>query len=149
MFHLRTAFALAIAVSASAFAQFPDCPKLSSEPTFFFQHELSGPGPQISIMDAKFEGAVLGMDSKVVKAAPYSAEAVAETTQVLADGNRISRKTVSNVARDSEGRTRREENLSSVGPSSADGQAHTMVFINDPVAQVNYVLDAASHTANK
>ena len=149
MFHLRTTLTLAVLATASAFAQLPDIPKLSAEHTFFFQREVSGPGPQISIMDAKFEGALLGMDGKVVKAAPYSAQAVTETTQVLADGNRISRKTVSNVARDSEGRTRHEENLSSVGPSSADGQAHTMVFINDPVAQVSYMLDAARHTANK
>ena len=50
------------------------------------------------------------VDGKVVKGAPYSAQAVTETTQVLPDGNRINRKNVSTIARDSEGRTRRELN---------------------------------------
>src|SRR5579864_5420997 len=48
-------------------------------------------------------------DGAVVKNAPYSAEAVTETTQMLADGNRIARKTNATLYRDSEGRTRREE----------------------------------------
>ena len=52
-------------------------------------------------------------------------------------------------ARDSEGRTRREESLSSVGPWSTDGKARTMVFINDPVAQTQYVLDPSNRSANK
>jgi hypothetical protein len=148
MHHLRSTFALAALASATAFAQLPDLPKLAAEGAFFYQR--TGPGSaEVAIKEAKFGGALFGLDGKVVKSAPYSAQAVTETTQVLADGNRISRKTVSTVARDSEGRTRREENLSSVGPWSADGQAHSMVFINDPVAQVNYVLDAAKHTANK
>src|SRR5947208_468362 len=36
--------------------------------------------------------------------APYSAEAVTESTQVLPDGNRINHKTTTRVYRDSEGR---------------------------------------------
>ncbi len=41
---------------------------------------------------------------KVVKGAPYSAEAVAETTQTLADGNRIQHKSTAMVYRDGQGR---------------------------------------------
>lgn len=147
MLQLRSILTFAAVAGATALAQLPNLPKLSAESTFFYQHTGPGPGPEISIMDAKFEGALLGLDGKVVKSAPYSAQAVSETTQVLADGNRISRKTVSAVARDSEGRTRREDSLS--GPWSTDGQSHTLVFINDPVAQVNYVLDPSARTANK
>jgi hypothetical protein len=55
-------------------------------------------------------------EEKLVKGAPYSAEAVTETTQMLVDGNRIARKNVAQVYRDSEGRTRREQSLDSVGP---------------------------------
>jgi hypothetical protein len=149
MFNLRSTFALAALASSTAFAQLPEPPKISSERTFFYQRDGAGRGPQISITNAKIEGALLGLDGRVVKGAPYSGQAVTETTQVLADGNRIGRKNVSAVARDSEGRTRREENLSSIGPLSTDGQAHSMVFINDPVAQVNYVLDPSGRTANK
>lgn len=43
-----------------------------------------------------------------VKNAPYSAEAVSERVQVLADGNQISKKTSSMSYRDSQGRTRQE-----------------------------------------
>src|SRR5215467_2214872 len=48
---------------------------------------------------------------KVVKGAPYSAEAVTETIQTLADGNRIINRMTSSIYRDSEGRTRREQSL--------------------------------------
>ena len=137
MLHLRLTFAPVVLLTASAFAQPQVLPG------------GWGPGPYVSILDAKLEGAVMGLDGKVVKGAPYSAQAVSETTQVLADGNRINRKTVTSIARDSEGRTRREETLSSRRGLPADGQARSIVFINDPVAQVNYVLDASRHTANK
>ena len=46
--------------------------------------------------------------SRFTTGAPYSGEAVTETTQMLADGNRIARKSVTRIYRDSEGRTRRE-----------------------------------------
>src|SRR4249919_3388389 len=48
---------------------------------------------------------------KAMKGAPYSAETIVESSQTLADGNRISRKTTGQVYRDSEGRTRREEDV--------------------------------------
>src|SRR5688572_18664871 len=44
-----------------------------------------------------------------VKNAPFSAQAVTEFTQTLGDGNRIERRYESSVARDSRGRSRREE----------------------------------------
>src|SRR5215211_7597266 len=56
---------------------------------------------------------------RAMKGAPYSAETVVEGTQTLADGNRINRKTTGRVYRDSEGRTRREEEngtVSSITP---------------------------------
>src|SRR6186997_71390 len=46
-----------------------------------------------------------------VKNQPYSATAVTEVEQTLGDGNRIHQKTKSQLARDREGRTRRELNL--------------------------------------
>jgi hypothetical protein len=48
------------------------------------------------------------VESRITRGAPYSAEAVTETLQVLSDGTRISRKNITRVFRDSEGRTRRE-----------------------------------------
>ena len=53
------------------------------------------------------------VESDVVKGAPYSAEVVNESVQVLSDGNRILHRTTSRVYRDAEGRTRRETDVPS------------------------------------
>lgn len=73
-----------------------------------------------------------------VKGAPYSAEAVNETIQMLADGNRIVRRTTAMQYRDNDGRERREE-------TSAMGA----IFISDPVARLRYTLHPESQTAEK
>ena len=86
---------------------------------------------------------------KVIKGAPYQAVAVTETTQTLADGNRIVHKSTAALARDSEGRTRREQKIDNVGQWSTGDQPPPLVFINDPVSQVNYVLEANTKTARK
>jgi hypothetical protein len=88
-------------------------------------------------------------DGAVVKNAPYSAEAVTETTQRLADGNRIVRKTNATMYRDSEGRTRREEALGAIGPWASNGEPPQSVFINDPVSKTNLVLDTKNKTVHK
>ena len=66
----------------------------------------------------------------VVRNAPYSAERVSERVQVLADGNRISRRRVETIYRDSEGRTRTER----------DWVDEKLVLIHDPVARMTYRL---------
>src|SRR5437762_12545874 len=71
-----------------------------------------------------------------VKGAPYSAEAVNETIQTLADGNRIVHRSSAMQYRDNEGRERREE-------TSAMGA----IFITDPVAGTRYTLHPDSRTA--
>jgi hypothetical protein len=92
-------------------------------------------------------GQLMGGDA--VKGAPYSAEAVTQTTQTLADGSHIVNSTSSMIYRDSEGRERREESIAKLGIMSAEGPPVKAVFISDPVAKVSYSLDAASHTAHK
>jgi hypothetical protein len=74
------------------------------------------------------------ISSKSVKGVPYSAEGVNETSQILADGNKITRKSTSNVYRDSQGRTRNEHSFEMVGPWAGKGEK--MVTIVDPVAKV-------------
>jgi len=96
-----------------------------------------------------FVSSEMSIDGKVVKGAPYSAQAVTEMVQTLADGNRIVRRTTASVYRDGEGRTRREQTLNAVGAYSSSGDAPQTIFINDPVGQVNYILDAKNHTARK
>lgn len=95
-----------------------------------------------------FLGVREAREGKVVKGAPYRAEAVTEITQSLADGNRIVRKTTSSVSRDSEGRTRRESSLAALGPL-APHDAPRLVFIQDPVAGTAYVLEPDTRTVRK
>lgn len=86
---------------------------------------------------------------KLVKGAPYSAQAITEMTQILSDGNRIVNTSSAAVYRDGEGRTRREQTLKAIGPFAASGEALKSISINDPVAGVSYVLEPHSHMARK
>ena len=96
-----------------------------------------------------FVSSEMSIDGKVVKGAPYSAEAVTETVQNLAGGNRIVRRNAASVYRDSEGRTRREQTINHIGAYAASGEPHQTIFINDPVAKVNYILEGSTRTARK
>jgi len=86
---------------------------------------------------------------RVVKGAPFSAVSVSETTQVLADGNRIVRKMQTNLYRDSEGRIRKEVTLPAIGPLSTSGQPHSFIVISDPVAGTSYVLEPDQQVARE
>lgn len=96
---------------------------------------------------------LLGFDGmhggKVVTGAPFSAVAVSESAQTLSDGNHITRKTQTNLCRDSQGRFRKEVTLPAIGPLATSGQPRSFVFINDPVAQENYILHPDEKTAEK
>ena len=98
---------------------------------------------------ARFLGAEVGMTGQVVKNAPYSADDVTETTQTLADGNRIRQSSTAKVYRDTEGRTRREQSLNGLGGLAPTSNLQQVVFIHDPVAGVNYALDPQTRTATK
>lgn len=79
--------------------------------------------------------------------AAFSADAETEFTQVLGDGNRIERRYSSMVARDNQGRTRREEEIALVGPLAVDGPSPRLVTIVDPVAGQSYTLDDRQRVA--
>src|SRR5437016_12346339 len=103
---------------------------------------LAGPiGERIELLG--FEGMHGG---KVVTGAPFSAIAVSEATQTLGDGNRISRKTQTNLFRDSQGRFRKEVTLPAIGPLATSGQSKSFVMINDTVANENSILHAYTTT---
>ena len=106
-----------------------------------------GPPPFGERMELLGFGGMHG--GKIVTGAPFSAVAVSETTQTLADGNHISRKTQSNLYRDSQGRVRREMTLSGVGPLAAPGEPKSFVVINDPVAGATYLLHPDQKTVEK
>ena len=94
-------------------------------------------------------GAEPGRQGPVVKGAPFSADLVTETTQALADGNHIHQTSTSRLYRDAEGRTRREQSLNGLGVLAPNANLPPVVFINDPVAHVNYALSPSAHTATR
>ncbi|MGL4575234.1 MAG: hypothetical protein ACRCV9_10640, partial [Burkholderiaceae bacterium] len=75
--------------------------------------------------------------SRVVKGAPYCADAVNENVQTLADGNRIVKKSTTRWCRDSEGRTRQE----------TERGERKVVYLRDPVAGKNWSLDLQNKSA--
>lgn len=90
------------------------------------------------------------MGSKVVTGAPFTAQAVTQTTQTLPNGTHISRNLTANLYRDSQGRTRREETFGGAGPfASNGGAARQMVLIHDPVASMAYALNPQNKTARQ
>jgi hypothetical protein len=101
---------------------------------------------QISIMAGP--GLLPGDLGSPVQGAPYSATIVNESTQTLADGNRIVQRFTGTTARDSQGRTRQDTALPPIGNLSA-ADAPRLVFIQDPVAQTAYTLNLTDKTAHK
>jgi len=91
--------------------------------------------------DANFERAF-------VKDAAFSAESVTEHVQTLSDGNRLTRKSTAHIYRDAAGRTRREHELNRSG-MNANGEAGQLIVINDPIGQVNYVIETQTGVARK
>ena len=100
-----------------------------------------GPGA-MSPDEMGFVGFEAGLGGKTVTGAPFSATFSTQSTQVLADGNQIQRNTTGTLARDGQGRTRRDMTLPAIGPWSTSGQTPPhVVFIDDNVAATQYILD--------
>ena len=138
MICLRFVLILGLFSSIGAFAQGPGGPP--PPPPF---------GDRVTFQDDDFiyMRAEFGTEGKVVKGSPYSAQVVTEFTQSLADGNRIHRTNSGSVARDSEGRTRREQTMGAIGPLAASGDVTKSILVQDPVSGMGYMLDPNRHTA--
>lgn len=107
------------------------------------------PGSPPGEVSFRFLAMDMRAGSKVVKSAPFSATAETEFAQTLSNGSTITRKSAALMYRDSEGRTRRDQTLSHVGPFATADDAPQIVFISDPVAGVNYMLDPRNRIARK
>src|SRR5271156_2016705 len=93
-------------------------------------HRMGPPGGGPG--DFAFLGGQFGF-GKVVTGAPYSAQVTTQFTQTLADGTHIQRSATASVARDSQGRSRREETMAGIGRLAASGAtSRTAIFIHDP-----------------
>ena len=148
----KTALRIAgiLLLCAPLWAQSPEPPPPPGMDAFFVTSMGGpggpGPGPERAVAFVGVEG---GLHGKVVTGAPYSAQTSLETVQVLADGNKIDRTSSGSVARDSQGRVRRDDTFMGFGPLPAAGTPAHVIFINDPVAGVNYVLEPNSKVARK
>jgi len=98
---------------------------------------------------AHFAGAEPFSGGKVVTGAPYSAQAVTEHTQTLADGNTIHTTTTANVYRDSQGRTRREQEIGAIGPWATQGTPRKVISISDPVSGFIHTLNPDTQEARE
>ncbi len=91
----------------------------------------------------------LAVGGDPVAGAPYSADAVTEVVQTLADGNRIVRQNTAALFRDSKGRTRREQGLAVLGNLVGGADARTQIQIHDPETGTMYLLDPQARTAHR
>lgn len=102
-----------------------------------------GRGPGLEIVDfGPMDRAAPVLD------APFTAEGQTLTVQHLSDGNRIERRMVSRMARDSRGRTRREQPMPPLGPLGQPTDIR-FVTISDPATRVEYLLQPETKTAQR
>jgi hypothetical protein len=131
---------------APALAQTPAPPPEAVDKLFVLQNT-----PPLTVFGAKqidILGSAGGVPGPVVTGKPYSARSITESTQTLADGNRITQRNEAVIYRDAEGRTRHEQTLRGVGQWQA-GEPVTMINIYDPVEDKGYVLDPTARTARE
>jgi hypothetical protein len=97
---------------------------------------------QVGVVSTGGMGIALQDSVQVVKNQPYQAQAVTEIKQTLADGSHIAQTTTATVARDSDGRSARIQQLSTIGPwrsgsDSSQGNGPTLTTIFDPIAKTH------------
>jgi hypothetical protein len=93
--------------------------------------------------DWNFEGGFRGpFQGKVVTNEPYTGVGVTTSKRTLSDGNTINESNCVKLYRDASGRTRREETRN----ASACSATPQSIFISDPVAGVQYVINAQNST---
>jgi hypothetical protein len=114
--------ALAIRVHADEAAVVPDCPPSALQPA--------------------------SNNVRLVTGAPFSALGISQTVTTLPDGQRIVRRNTIRQWRDSEGRTRSEFSLSSIGGGQRPLELNTTVtVIDDPETRERYLLRSTNRVA--
>jgi hypothetical protein len=113
---------------------------------FVSAQPVPGKMPPPPFVPMQGEGA---FERQTVRGAPYSATTETELVQTLADGNRISGRWTGFVARDGEGRVRREQPLAAIGALLAGPDAPRLTVITDPVLRVTWFLDPEAKRARR
>ena len=139
-------FAFASLAALVALAPFADCAQDPGAPPPSGQHGgRRGPGPG----GFAFDGMGPGFGGRTVTGAPFSATITITHTPGESGGNGVPNNSTGSIARDSQGRTRRDVQLSGIGPLHAQGTPPHMIFINDPVTHTNYMLNADKKTGEQ
>src|SRR5262245_33297111 len=84
---------------------------------------------------------------RLVTGALYSALGTSQTTMTLPDGSRVVRENLIRQWRDSDGRTRSEISLSTIGGTPPVEVNSTVTVIDDPAARERYVLQPGGKVA--
>jgi len=133
-------FAAGGAARAQSKPAAPSPPPPPGEDVMYFDAEVGpgtmGPPEIIGFVDIEAEPG-----GKTVAGAPFTATFSTQTSQTLSDGNHIQRSSTGTLARDSQGRTRRDMSLPAIGPWATSGKPAQVSMINDPVAGTHYVLE--------
>lgn len=98
----------------------------------------------VPLINAQTNKEIIGdarSSQKTIKGAPFSAEAVTESVQILADGTRITRASGSKIYRDSEGRYRRDESRKNIGVPGDNIEIAESIMILDPVSGSRYEIN--------
>ncbi len=141
MNRLASIFLSLLVMSGIGFAQEP-----GSAETGTIQVRVMGEPLLVQDGPIVFRSAELGVTQELLRNAPYTATAITESTQTLADGNRITTTSSTFLARDGQGRTRREEDLQKMGALNVQG--NKIILINDPVTHTNYIVQPAKQTVS-
>jgi hypothetical protein len=140
---LALQLAVGVACSSAAVAQTPAV----TPPTLASTNDNSaakfGPDRCIGLAGAPR----ITENEEMILDAPYSGVGVTEVVNMLADGNRITRKNIMRYFRDSRSRTRTEFHLATLGPAAPDVNG-SIVVINDLPAKVRYTLFPEDKKAN-
>ncbi len=135
-----------VALPIASTAALAQGPHPEGGPVIVMKAQAGKPGER---SQAVFISSELSFEGKTVKGAPYTADTINESVQTLGDGNRIVSSNRGSIARDSEGRMRREHTISRFGPFAKSGEPSTMIFITDPVSSTNYIVDTNEKTVRK
>ncbi|MCC6744927.1 MAG: hypothetical protein IT175_13795 [Acidobacteria bacterium] len=142
---MTASLATLVALPAAATAASAQAPAAGAAPVAV----VAGQSKAGKRSQAVFISSEMSFEGKIVKGAPYTAETINESVHTLGDGNRIVSTNRGSVARDGEGRLRREHSISQFGPFARNAGPSTMVFITDPVSKTNYIVDTNEKTVRK
>jgi hypothetical protein len=105
---------------------------------------------QAQQVPAKVTAEIIATSStQVVKGAPFSADAISESIQILSDGNKIARSNTTRMYRDGAGRFRREDVPALSGAVGSVVGIQQAISIFDPVSSTRFLLNPIDKTARK